>query len=365
MPTVTDGFGLSRRAWLGGVLAGGLVTTIASARSTRQELLSAWDERAAGARGHRAGLMDSTGIALPERAHQVAADPTFPKRAWAVARRPGEWMWRLDLARGRLAAAVPLDDQRRFEGHVCPWLVDGRVVALYDTESRTEDGGGLVVIRDPTTLELRSEFSTAGVGPHELRRTGRDGLVVANGGLLLLPETGREVRNPANVTSDLVWLDSRDGRVRERCEAPLRGLSLRHVAEASDGTVGVAMQAVDEVDGIRLPVFAIRRPGRAHLALAIAGDELLARLRGYAGAVAAVGDTFAVTCPRGDRVILWHATGRLLAEIELPGPCGVVAAGTGWWVSSRDGGVYEIDAEASRVRLRMRRPGRVWDNHIG
>jgi len=365
MPTATDGRRLSRRAWMGGVLAGGLVATPASARSTQHELLSAWDERPAGARGHRAGLMDGTGIALPERAHQVAADPTQPERAWAVARRPGEWLWRLDLERGRLAAAVPLDDQRRFEGHVCPWIVDGRVVALYDTESRTEDGGGLVVTRDPTTLELRDEFSTAGVGPHELRRTGRDAVVVANGGLLLLPETGREVRNPAQVVSDLVWLDSRDGRLRERCQAPLRELSLRHVAEASDGTVGVAMQAVDEVGGTRLPVFAIRRPGRPHLALASAGDDLLVRLRGYAGAVAAAGNTFAVTCPRGDRVILWHATGRLVAEIELPGPCGVVAAGTGWWVSARDGGVYEIDAGSARVRLRLRRTGRAWDNHIG
>lgn len=356
---------LTRRAWLGGLITAGLAAPATSARMATPQPLSAWDVRDSGTRMHRAGRMESAGIALPERAHQVSADPAQPQRAWAVARRPGEWLWRLDLARGRVVAEMPLDDQRRFEGHLLPWVQDGRVLALYDTESSTEDGGGLIALRDPLTLELRDEFATTGIGPHELRRTRDDSLVVANGGLLLMPETGRQPRNTTDAVSDIVCLDARTGRVRERWAAPMPGLSLRHVAEAEDGTLGVAMQAVDEARGAGLPVFALRRPNRSQLVFASAGDALLDRLCGYAGAVAVLGDVFAVTCPRADRVILWHASGRLLAEIELPGPCGVVPAAAGWWVTGRDGGLYEIDAGTGLARLRLRRPQRLWDNHIG
>jgi hypothetical protein len=77
---------------------------------------------------------------------------------------------------------------------------------------------------------------------------------------------------------------------------------------ADYNTLGVAIQAVDEVDRTQLRVFALRRPGSSQQVFARAGEHFLFRLHGYAGAVAAASDAVAVTFPRGDRLVRWHAT---------------------------------------------------------
>lgn len=340
----------------------------AIARSATQandlEPLAAWE--AGKARMQRAGRLNGSGIGLPARAHQVAADPRRSDRAWAAARRPGEWLWRLDLAQGCVAAATAVDDSRRFEGHVLPWLDDGQQVArLFDSETCTDDGQGRIAVRDPDTLALLDEWMSEGVGPHALLRWEEEGLVVANGGLLLLPETGRLVRNADAVQSSVVLLDARSGRAREKWDAPLPGVSLRHLARSGDGVLGVAMQAASASGLSQGPVLAFKPPGSSTLMLAEASDALLKRLRGYAGGIAAAGNSFAVTCPRADRVVVWSSQGRLQAEFRIPGAWGVCACGSGWRVTGSGGSVFEIDATVSSCRLLRRVAGRVWDNHLG
>ena len=210
-------------------------------------LAAAWQ---AGA-GHWVGTLkqDADGelqlaaaLEVPTRAHGLlheAGDTLL-----AVARRPGDWLlrWRRD---GSVVAWGWIEPRRAFSGHALA-SVDGRT--LYTTEADLDTGAGLIGVRDAATLEKRAEWSTLGVDAHALIRdeTSEHGLIVANGGVLTAPETGRVKLNLARMDSSLVRLDARNGEPTGQWRLDDRRLSLRHLAwgeGASRPILGVALQA--------------------------------------------------------------------------------------------------------------------------
>jgi hypothetical protein len=303
------------------------------------------------------------GIALPKRAHEVLLLPAslgLPGQALAVARRPGEYLLRFDTRTLRAVQWHGIEDDRVLCGHAC-FAPDGS--ALYTSETSTDTGAGYIAVRDPVNLEKRTEFPSGGLDPHMLLVEPDGTLLVANGGRLNLPETGRSLRNPGHMDSNLTRLDARSGAVTQvwRLDDPF--LSLRHLARAPNGTVAVALQA-EHTD-------AAARHAAPLLAL-LDGDGLRSvplpehlGLGGYGGDVACIthpqhGDRFAISATRSGQLAWWSTQGGSPQLTPLPAAGALAPHGSDWLASGAHGGVrgmrsaHALAQQLDRVQ---------WDNH--
>lgn len=304
------------------------------------------------------------------RGHGSAVHPLHPELVVLCARRPGTSLLLVDLAAAAVVARVEAEAGTHFFGHGC-FTPDG--AWLYTTEADVAAGEGLVGVRDGRTLQLVEHLPSHGVGPHELRLL-PDGetLVVANGGILTRPETGREKLNLDTMRSSLSYLDRRTGELLADHTLDEPKSSIRHLAVAQDGSVVVGVQAQREAmtGGTIVPLGARHRPGEPLEVLE--GDEGVWRgFDDYVGSVA-VNDRagrLALTSPRGDRVGFWTLdSGRWEGSYEMRDVCGVTSTlgGRHFALSNSLGELRFLDA-VTLVEDRARRivsPGLRWDNHL-
>jgi hypothetical protein len=317
---------------------------------------------------------DATGaprfdLGLSGRGHAFAVHPRRPE-AVLFARRPGRHAVVIDLARGRAVGTIEAASGRHFCGHGV-YTGDGRLLCA--TEEIGDEGRGLVGCYLPDEGYRRvGEFSSRGVGPHEVAVLG-DGrtLVVANGGLVTHPDApgvklGRDRMHPT-----LALLDARDGRCLAEGELPepLWRLSLRHLAIGRGDLIAVAAQ--DEGDpGDLLPLVAVWR-GRAGLVPFDAGTPVTSRMRGYCGgaAVDTTGTVLGVSCPRGGLTVFWDLeTFRVAGTVDMPDGCGLAPAGVpgGFLLTSGRGGAVYVDLRHERTTPVPSSfvSGARWDNHL-
>lgn len=304
----------------------------------------------------QAGRLDGPTIELPERGHDIVADPTRPGEAIVIARRPGRYLARIDWRRGRLLRLQDAEDGRSFFGHGV-FSHDGRRFLTSENDEST--GEGRVAIRDARTLKRQGDWPSHGIGPHELLWLGEDRLAVANGGILTLPETGRMKRNLATMAPSLAILDGRDGALQAQYRLDDPKLSIRHLALAEDGTLAAALQSEDGPDK---PLLALLRAGEFFLADAPA--ELSRAMGGYGASVAAAGNRFLLSCPKGGMVAEWNSEGRATGRLALPKPYGVTGEGADWLVSGEDGELWRLRRGSLQIAATERFDGRHWDNHL-
>ncbi|AKJ28173.1 DUF1513 domain-containing protein [Caldimonas brevitalea] len=312
-----------RRHWLAALTAllGSPVSAVqpAPARRIDQDRLAlSWVDSA----GHWLGVLRlapggprlDARLAIPTRAHALRVLPDGS--LLAVARRPGDWLLHWTPS-GQVLRWGWIEPDRVYNGHV---LVspDGRT--LYTTETDFQSGAGLVGLRDTRTLQKRDEWRTHGIDPHALIRDADGQLLVANGGIATRPETGRLKLDLERMDSSLVRLAPDDGALLGQWRLDDRRLSLRHLALAADGTVGIALQAEhDEAERKQTaPVLAVFDGRQLRTAVPPAGLSL----QGYGGDIASTGDGFfAVSCTRAHCVSLWHADGRYAGQWPLDEAC--------------------------------------------
>lgn len=352
------GFGL-------GALA--LLPRFARAGALLPRLVSAAEHRDG---RHFLGWQDGVGtITLDSgfRGHGIAAHPRQPGVGVLMARRPGREGLLFDLGRGEILARFQATAGRIFGGHAV-YSADGR--RLYTSESDAESGAGWIGIRDAATLQWQGEWSSGGVGPHELALS-PDGrrLIVANGGI----HTDGE-RNPLNLDemrSSLVYLDAASGAPLAEFTVPERYASLRHLAVAADGRVAVVMQFQRAAAGHErsVPLLAFHDPGADRLRLVEGPEEAIRRHRDYIGSVAIhpAHGSVALTSPRGDLASFWDATsGSLLGEYPLYQVCGVAALEQGFVLSNPQGELrlVRVPELVEDPAWRMRAAELIWDNHL-
>ena len=367
----------TRRHWLAQVAALGLsaMAQPVLARTNDEPPLrfaAAWE---ANAGGYQVGVLQQqagqlaiqSALSVPTRAHGVwveAGQGQGGGTLLAAARRPGDWLVRLRLADGKALAWHWMENGRAFNGHVIA-SADGR--RLYTTETDLETAEGLVGVRDAATLEKIDEWRTQGMDPHELLLDADGTLLVANGGIPTLPETGRVKVELHRMDASLVRLDTRDGSLRGQWRVADRRLSLRHIAWGRDAdgarVLGIALQAEHEDAAARAaaPLFA-RFDGRA---LQVFGGAQ--PLAGYAGDIGFAAGRFALSCPRAQGVALWRADGRWAGFVPLAEACALApdaqaahlwAGGAG---AARTLAGHADTADAADSALRV--PGLRLDNH--
>jgi len=303
---------------------------------------------------------------LPARGHDAVKRPSS-QEVVVFARRPGNWAVVFDVARGEVVRTLVAEPGRHYYGHGA-FSADGKL--LLSTENDTMSGNGILGIHDASDGYRRiGEIGSRGIGPHDLKLLpdGRT-LVVANGGLRTLPESGREVLNRDDMQPNLAFLDfAKDETLGVlELDEDYRALSIRHLAVASDRSVLFGCQ--HEGDALDLPPLVGRaREGRIEL-LDMPELDLMA-MSNYVGSVALDADeaVLAATSPRGGSVALWDSrSGRFLSRVAMSDVCGVAQLGReAFLLSSGNAGVRSLEPEAEHPAAAFGTSERwVWDNHL-
>lgn len=332
---------LARTAVLESALLGGW-------KQDGRDYVGIW-QRTSGARG----------VEIPFRAHQVVVDPTDPHSVIAVARRPGEFLARIDLGSMQLSALQAIDADFAANGHA---VFDAHARTLLVSENDVLTGEGAIGIYDADSLVCRARHPTFGIGPHALLREPGDTLLVANGGVLTLPQSGRTKLNAGSIDSSLVRLGP-DGRRLGQWRFADRNLSIRHLAYTQQGTVGIALQGehADVEERERAPVLAIFDGHSLRHAQMPAIS-----LGGYGGDVASVdtssGPLFAVGCTRASLVALWDGAGQYLGAYPLNSAC-ALAAGTAALIAPSQSGEVGALAANDQNNWVVCKGAPAWDNH--
>lgn len=363
MQTETEGaLVLSRRQWLGTVAALGFAPSWAATNARPTQLLAAWQassEQYIGViavQGSRWSVQRK--LAVPTRAHGLMVEPGGS--VLATARRPGDWLLRWQPATGQTQWHW-IEDDRRFNGHAAT-SPDGQTIWTTETDLATAQG--CLAARDAKALEKHAEWATHGMDPHEFlvlpQHVGNippGSLLVANGGIPTLPETGRSKRSLDRMDASLVALDPRDGALLGQWRLDDPFLSIRHLAwDPASRTVGIALQAEhpDADTKRRAPVLAVWDGQRLQAAL-----EQPA-VQGYGGDICALpGGGFVVSCPRADTLALFDARARWSRNQPHREAYALAADEGHWWASGAEGvwcAPESTEARSSNTRLQF-------DNH--
>lgn len=321
---------------------------------------------------HHLALFDTASrdrslVPLPDRAHDIIALPG--DRLLAMARRPGRFAAVIDARHGQIEQIFEAMPGRHFYGHA---VLGGDGEYLYTSENEFDARRGVIGVRSASDgWRHVAELPSHGIGPHEIH-LGPDGatLIVANGGIVTHPHSGRRKLNLDRMTPNLARVAVADGSLLDHVVLPqaLSRLSLRHIDVRSDGLVAVAGQYQGALPA-GMPLVATWRPGGTMTVLPLA-DDLAQRMRGYCASVRydRSGAFLAVSGPRGGLVGFWAVNeGRFLGQVELADGAGIACAGHGCFVLSSGTGALET------VELRHDRQPRTvaraslpwhWDNHL-
>lgn len=369
---------LSRRAvglGIGGLLALGLMPPLFagnSATTKRQYWISAQGEDLNSYALAWGGDTNNSSRAVQSgfRGHGAAQHPLYPERVIMFARRPGNRGVELALESGRVTGRFECEKDRHLFGHGC-FSADGK--ALFTSEADYKNGVGKIAVRDAKNYQLLGEYESYGIGPHELKML-PDGktLVVANGGILTRPDSGRKKLNLKTMRSRLTYIDSHNGQQLASFQVPEKKASIRHLDVAEDGSVVFAMQIQRDVAGHEgtVPLAGVHKP-EGSLRLFDQPSQVIAGMRDYMGSVAINSDTRVAgfTSPRGNLAAFWHIdTGEFVAYHQLRDVCGIAVTvdKKEFVVSNSLGQLRYLDARTfEEIReKRIQVPKMRLDNHL-
>lgn len=368
---------IDRRQFLISLLAvgvsPGLFARTVDASSHGQEIFVS----AQGKTGHEYGLgwLDSrqkkTGSSPSGfRGHGASIHPLRSGSAVMYARRPGDVGIEVNLQSGEVERSFQCKRWHHLFGHGC-FSADGK--ALFTSEADYRTGEGKIAIRDSLSYEQIGEYASGGIGPHEIKLM-PDGktLVIANGGLLTHPDSGRRILNLDTMESSLTYLDLETGKVLDSFRLPEAKASIRHLDVAEDGTVAFATQVQREAmshDEL-VPLGAIHKPGQA-IALLSQPAALIHQMKDYMGSVAINSRSriAGFTSPRGNVAAFWHMDkNRFVAYHALHDVCGLtVSSDQQHFVISNSAGQLRFLDATSIAEDRSRRLSFTdmhWDNHL-
>jgi uncharacterized protein len=353
---------VNRRGFLSGLLASGLVPATTWADIGSPSFLAAArlpDDSFALCGIDAAGsiLFD---IPIPARGHAAAAHP-IRAEAVAFARRPGTFASIINCASGKEIARLACPTGRHFYGHGA-FSKDGET--LFTTENDYEAGQGRIGVWDATQGYARvAEYSSGGIGPHEIRLLpDTNTLVVANGGIDTHPDTGRTKLNLSTMRPNLSYLNL-SGNVLEQAELSddLQGNSIRHLDVLQDGQVTIGMQW--QRDRTSFPALIGLHTRGEEINLIQAPLNVHREALGYIGSIAFSGNgaQLAVTCPRGGCVQVFDVkTCKFDSDHKIPDASGIAGFGNGFIVSSGTG-ILRSFGEGNMMPIKHPLE---WDNHL-
>jgi hypothetical protein len=298
-------------------------------------------------------------VPLPARGHAAAAHPHHAEIV-AIARRPGTFAKVIDCANGTVRQTLTAPPGRHFFGHGT-FSTDGHL--LFTTENAFESGAGCIGVWDRSLGYQRvGEFSSGGIGPHEIQKLPNDRLAVANGGIRTHPNSGREKLNLDTMRSNLTIL-TLEGVILDRAHVPADQHlnSLRHIAVQSGGAIACGFQW--QGDPFETPPLLALYHGNSALQECQFTETLLRKLDGYIGSVGTHGqDGFVASSPRGNRVFVVDKQGEVQTAQRAMDVCGVArSTATQSLITDGTGRVYSLGVSGLRTRAHH---AIAFDNHL-
>ena len=303
------------------------------------------------------------------RGHGVLQHPSKPATALMFARRPGTQGLEVNIDSGELTGGFHCEQGRHLLGHGS-FSADGRY--LYTSETDYQKGSGLIVVRDADNYQLLAQWPSYGIGPHEIKLL-PDGntLVVANGGLLTHPSSGREVLNLDTMASNLSYINVADGKQLAEFRLPETKASIRHLDVAADGTVVFATQLQRQAAGHEniISLGGVHKPGKG-LELFQQPQAVIAQLNDYVGSVAVNNRSriAGFTSPRGNLVAFWHLDSQAFVGYHpLHDVCGITCSADQrhFIITNSMGDVRRLDGQSLQEQRQLREKfPTAWDNHL-
>ncbi|TBR45041.1 DUF1513 domain-containing protein [Marinomonas agarivorans] len=260
---------------------------------------------------------------LENRAHA----PVFhPQQAIVgiVARRPGFYLDLYDIASAQKISRFTPSNNHHFYGH-STFTRDGNY--LLTTENHYTTGEGKIVVRDWQHNQIVHEFSSYGIGPHELHLLTDTILVVANGGLQTHPQTERRILNIESMHSNLAFIDLNSGQLLSTKALPAKWqkLSLRHIDVTPNKEVVIGFQHQgNKFDNV--PLIGKTSLENEQIDIMPMPAQIQQRFQQYCGSVAIdqSGQILAASSPRGGIVAYWQLqTGHFLTSHNYRDVCGL------------------------------------------
>ena len=304
------------------------------------------------------------------RGHGLAQNPAKTDSVIMFARRPGTVAIEINLASGNTTRIFKLEKNRNLQGHGC-FSADGKLLFTAEADSKT--GEGKIVVRDTKDFKLLTEIGSYGIGPHEIKLL-PDGktLVVANGGILTRPITGRKKLNLQTMASNLTYIDLYTGNKLDSFQVPEEKASIRHIDVAKDGTVTLAMQLQREATNHQkiVPLSAIHKPGE-RIQLLDEPSILIEKMHDYMGSVAINNKsrTAGFTSPKGNLAAFWNIdTAEFSGYHQLNDVCGLCVSPDEktFVISNSFGEIRHLDAFTLKENKaeRLHFSDTHWDNHM-
>ncbi len=310
-------------------------------------------------------------IPIAERGHALATHPFVLSQAVIAARRPGNSLTLIDIDLGKVITHTTSNPNRHFYGH-CSYTSDGKY--LLTTENDYENGIGIISIRDSQTLKVIDEIPSFGIGPHDLQfMPDQNTMVIANGGILTHPDTGRRKLNLREMQPSLSYVDLQAAKLIDQYYLSDPKLSIRHIDVNEAGEVGIATQDQSEYlsDANKISLIAIHTNKDRQPNLIQLPKNLTLALNRYTAdfCFEPNHDTALVSSPRGNQILVLNTkTQRLINSYAVNQPSAVALSRDRNYfvVSTAYGEILFIDTKTSTIKMEMTQliPGLKWDNHM-
>ena len=308
-------------------------------------------------------------VQLPGRGHATTVRPGTTQ-CITFARRPGNFAIAFDASGGRQFTLLSTPENRHFFGHGT-YSRDGRL--LYSTENDFENVRGIISVRDVAQNYRRiGEFSTGGIGPHDVAiLPDKKTFVVANGGVETHPDYPGQLLNIATMSPSLTYLDSDNGDILESVtlEKKYNQLSIRHLDVAKDGTVVFGCQHLGPKSE-HPPLIGFHKRGRSP-EFALAPSTIFRAMRNYVGSVAInnLDQVVAATSSPGGTVAFFDIpTRRFIGRRSLKFVGGIASRGnkSGFIATTGSGELHTVRNIRAGLnsRLVLDQSSVNWDNHV-
>lgn len=299
------------------------------------------------------------------RCHGAAPNPIDGMKAVVFARRPGNLAYEIDFAQGEVRRRIVSPAGRHFYGHGS-YSSDGKY--LFCSENDIESNKGIVAIYDGVTLERLGEVSSFGVGPHEVRMLS-DGktLVIANGGIITRPDTGRAKLNLDTMQPSLVYLDTQSGHQIGEYRVADHQLSIRHLSVGADDRVGIAMQYEGD-KSLHPPLIGFHN-GSEQINLIKPPKGIGIQMNNYTASIS-IEPSSGIACvssPKGNMISFWQSTtGEFIDSLPIRDAGGVSLSKhqDKFIVTTGAGEIYFIPTTTLKPEGRLVEQNTRWDNHL-
>lgn len=299
-------------------------------------------------------------VPSPGRGHDVILHRPSNSAVF-FARRPGRWMLVLDADSGTVKARIDAREGRHFYGHGT-FVRNGRYLITAENDYASGGQGILGVYDCADGFKRLEEMPSGGIGPHQLVTLPDDRtLAIANGGILTLPDSNRDILNLDSMQPSLCYLDSNSGRLLSEYRPPHHQLSLRHLDVNEDGQVTIGAQFEGPSNLIQPLLF--QHHGEDQLQPLAAEQPVWQAHRHYIASVACAGDQVIATSPRGSCISVWQQ-GRFQSLEKLHDVAGAAYNTQTRKFMTSNGRGQLVTLGTNTLQLSGRVSGLKWDNHM-